>query len=185
MSCCIPLLPKRLTPAILHWHLYLCSDWPTDEMLSRGTWQNLYVALPVAFFSGLGVAVSLLDDQTSSLVGVAISASLLPPAVNSGILWIFYAYLEHGIIYRDPEQLQNDKKLVGGGVVSLLLTIANIILIWLASMLMFRMKEVLPIEKKVFWEELGIARKIYQHRALLQVVEVGHGIEEKAEAVME
>lgn len=50
----------------------LSNDWPTDEMRSRGTWTNLLVALPVAFFSGLGVAVSLLDDQTSSLVGVAI-----------------------------------------------------------------------------------------------------------------
>lgn len=48
--------------------------------------QNFYVGIPVAFFSGLGVAVSLLDDQTNSLVGVAISASLLPPAVNSGIV---------------------------------------------------------------------------------------------------
>ena len=34
----------------------------------------------IAFFSGLGVALSVIDDQTSSLVGVAISASLLPPA---------------------------------------------------------------------------------------------------------
>ena len=157
----------------------LSDDWPTPEMRSRGTWQNLYVALPVAFFSGLGVAVSLLDDQTSSLVGVAISASLLPPAVNAGVLWVFYAYLEHGIIYREPEILLHDKKLVGGGAVSLLLTFANIILIWLASMLMFRMKEVLPIEKKVFWEDLGVARKIYQHRALLEVCEVGSSAAEK------
>ena len=35
---------------------------------------------PIAFFSGLGVALSVVDDSTSSLVGVAISASLLPPA---------------------------------------------------------------------------------------------------------
>ena len=46
------------------------------EMVSRGTMEFFYVALPVAFFSGLGVAVSVLDNQTSSLVGVAISASL-------------------------------------------------------------------------------------------------------------
>lgn len=50
----------------------LADDWPTDEMRSRATWTNFLVALPVAFFSGLGVAVSLLDDQMSSLVGVAI-----------------------------------------------------------------------------------------------------------------
>jgi uncharacterized hydrophobic protein (TIGR00271 family) len=149
----------------------LADDWPTPEMRSRGTWTNFVVALPVAFFSGLGVAVSLLDDQTSSLVGVAISASLLPPAVNSGILWLYYAYVQNGTIDQGWSD-RDESKLVGGGVVSLLLTLANIILIWAASMFMFRMKEVLPIDKKVFWEDLGVARKIYRHRALLEVVDV-------------
>ena len=44
---------------------------------------NIYcrlLGIPIAFFSGLGVALSVIDEQTSSLVGVAISASLLPPA---------------------------------------------------------------------------------------------------------
>jgi uncharacterized membrane protein len=51
------------------------------------------MGFPIAFFSGLGVAISLLDEQTSSLVGVAILASLLPPAINSGMLWIsWFAY---------------------------------------------------------------------------------------------
>ena len=66
----------------------LSNSWPTQEMMSRGTWSSFYVGIPTAFFSGLGVAVSLLDSQTNSLVGVAISASLLPPAVNAGILWV-------------------------------------------------------------------------------------------------
>ena len=48
--------------------------------VSRGTPTNLYAGIAIAFFSGLGVALSVIDDQTSSLVGVAISASLLPPA---------------------------------------------------------------------------------------------------------
>lgn len=30
----------------------------------------------------------------------------------------------------------------------------------------------LPIEKNVFWSDLGVARKIYKKRAALQVVEV-------------
>jgi hypothetical protein len=34
-------------------------------------------------------------------------------------------------------------------------------------MVMFRMKEVLPIKKKVFWEDITIARKIYQKRAVM------------------
>lgn len=188
----------------------LADGWPTEEMVTRGTTQNFIVAIPVAFFSGLGVAVSMLDDQTSSLVGVAISASLLPPAVNAGILWIAFVFAKSNVI--DPscvkdtmsEALQEaadanetgsralgtgfldavfdtqehhffDKcdtdRHVGqyyrSGAVSLLLTLANIVLIWISGMLMFRMKEVLPIKKKVFWEDLGVARKVYQHRAML------------------
>jgi uncharacterized membrane protein len=60
----------------------VASDWPVEEMKSRGTMTSFWVGFPIAFFSGLGVAVGLLDDQTNSLVGVAISASLLPPAVR-------------------------------------------------------------------------------------------------------
>lgn len=54
------------------------------------------------------------------------------------------------------------------GVWSLSLTIANIALIWISGMIMFRLKEVLPIKKKVFWEDLGVARKIYQGLAVVR-----------------
>ena len=60
--------------------LQVAELWPTEEMLSRCTKSSFYAGIPIAFFSGMGVALSLLDDQVSSLVGVAISASLLPPA---------------------------------------------------------------------------------------------------------
>jgi len=36
----------------------------------------------------------------------------------------------------------------------------------------FRIKEVLPIEKSIFWSDLGIARKVYQRRAVLQRAQV-------------
>ena len=266
----------------------------------RGTTENFYVALPIAFFSGLGVAVSLLDDQTSSLVGVAISASLLPPAVNAGLLWITYFFAQKNVIpptqcqlnttenfnatreylnhttttdnsvddeiewiscakwfnnsdsdynwtiWIDADEFANataerihcldwfnvtdnedslfnsttmttaveadqggrrlfkrafrptsttaasNRSSVGNGevitpedlctveeidehknefydngAISLLLTLANIFLIWLSGMLMFRIKEILPVKKTVFWEDLGIARKVYTERAVL------------------
>ncbi|XP_067003056.2 uncharacterized protein [Anabrus simplex] len=58
-------------------------EWPTEEMTSRGKVRSLWVGLLIALFSGAGVAISTLADYTGSLVGVAISASLLPPAVNA------------------------------------------------------------------------------------------------------
>mmetsp|Transcript_11177 Transcript_11177/g.26489 ORF Transcript_11177/g.26489 Transcript_11177/m.26489 type:complete len:545 (+) Transcript_11177:51-1685(+) len=147
----------------------LAHDWPTAEMTIRGDWQSLLVGLPVAFFSGLGVAVSLLDDQTSSLVGVAISASLLPPAVNAGLLWVSTVFVKGEI--EEEHQLDDDAEeylhhlFREAGGVSLLLTIANVILIIVSSMLVMRIKERLPIQKRVFWDDLGVARKIYRNLA--------------------
>jgi uncharacterized hydrophobic protein (TIGR00271 family) len=141
----------------------LSDDWPTSEMSTRGQLDTFLVALPVAFFSGLGVAVSLLDDQTNSLVGVAISASLLPPAVNAGILWVAYVFVKGGVLAEEYDSKEYRRM----GFYSLFVTLANILLIWISGMLMFRMKEVLPIKKKIFWEDLAIARKIYQKRAVM------------------
>lgn len=128
----------------------MASNWPSSEMLGRCTWENFYVGLPIAFFSGLGVAVGLLDEQTNSLVGVAISASLLPPAVNAGMIWVAYGYFDHhrydvadnyDILDEDIDSVTRSLFRRGGGI-SLLLTIANIILVIISSMFMFRLKEV-------------------------------------------
>ncbi len=128
----------------------MAERWPNSEQVGRCTWENFFVGLPVAFFSGLGVAVGLLDDQTNSLVGVAISASLLPPAVNAGMMWVAYGYFDRN---RDEGSFTGnyDDEYINsisredfrkGGMVSLLLTLANIVLVIIASMIMFRLKEV-------------------------------------------
>jgi len=49
----------------------------------RGLRRSLWVGVLIALPSGAGVALSILGGNTGSLVGVAISASLLPPAVNA------------------------------------------------------------------------------------------------------
>lgn len=103
------------------------------------------------------MAVSLLDDQTSSLVGVAISASLLPPAVNCGLLIMSFVFLEKGQSGQPttddyyPDDGISDSEwngirsqfLEAAGIL-LLLTIANVILIIVSGMMMFRLKEVRP-----------------------------------------
>jgi hypothetical protein len=92
-------------------------------------------------------------------VGVAISASLLSPAVNSGIMevaWYFTKLekLEYEVTHNEWRRF---------AWVSLSLTLVNnIAMIWIRSILMFRLKEVLPIQKKIFWSDLSIPRKIYQ-----------------------
>ena len=61
--------------------------WPTPEMTSRGNVRSLVTGIAIALPSGAGVALSVLGGNVGSLVGVAISASLLPPAVNAGLFW--------------------------------------------------------------------------------------------------
>ena len=140
----------------------LCVLWtpmleqlPTDEMTSRSNWQNFICSIPVAFFSGLGVAIGVLDSQTNSLVGVAISASLLPPAVNFGVLFTIRSLID---------EKENN-------FITLLLTLMNVLVVLIASLFMFRLKEILPIEKSIFWSDLGIARKIYHNVAIFPIIQ--------------
>lgn len=182
----------------------LAENWPTQEMLARGSWQNFFVACPVAFFSGLGVAVAVMDDQMSSLVGVAISASLLPPAVNAGIMWVAHGFVQSNILVpaasetfaptaapivevdnatsrflalsdntdlpEGEEQYELKKYLEFRGI-SMAITIANIVLIIVSSILMFRLKEVLVSSLAIVYFMVWIAELTcsYHHFALLLI----------------
>ena len=127
---------------------------------------GLLVSLAIAIPSGMGVALSILGNNTSSLVGVAISASLLPPAVNCGMC-LAYAVCGFKV---DPEHVddlssysdQNSYLDLGG--ISLALTIVNIGAIYLAGCLMFRLKEVAPLkDKQAFWErDTHVFRRLMQ-----------------------
>ena len=82
-------------------------------------------------------ALSILGNNTASLVGVAISASLLPPAVNSGICFA------HGILIRAgavsyPNSDDYSFGQIGG--ISFLLTVVNIVCIWISGIVMFKIK---------------------------------------------
>jgi len=56
---------------------------------------------PYTWPSSVGVALSVLGGNAGSLVGVAISASLLPPAVNAGLFWALALILAARGIYDD------------------------------------------------------------------------------------
>lgn len=48
----------------------------------RGSYRSLWIGILWAIPSGAGVALALLQGSAGPLIGVAISASILPPAVN-------------------------------------------------------------------------------------------------------
>lgn len=141
-------------------------NWPTPEMESRGEATGLIAGVAIAIPSGLGVALSVLGNNTASLVGVAISASLLPPLVNGGISY-YYALLGHlsSDLDRDPAEF------VRIGNISIALTAVNIVCIIVTTLLVFRFKELVPIRGKSILftsvaRQLRAAAKQKQHASI-------------------
>ncbi|MFQ5821376.1 MAG: TIGR00341 family protein [Candidatus Heimdallarchaeota archaeon] len=94
-----------------------------DQMAARGNPGIIDVL--IALLSGLAIAYALGRGITSSLVGVAIAASLMPPAVNVGI----------ALMWREVE--------IAFG--SLILLLANILIIDIVSIGMFAAMKIQPV----------------------------------------
>lgn len=54
-----------------------------NDFFFRSEIRSLWVGCLVALLSGAAVALGILSDVIASLVGAAISISLMPPAVNA------------------------------------------------------------------------------------------------------
>lgn len=70
-----------------------------------------------------------------------LSASLLPPAVNSGILFAAWALQGTGLI-GNPDTVYPHRSPGIGAAISFLLTIINILCIYFSACLMFELKKV-------------------------------------------
>ena len=125
----------------------------------RGEYTGLLTGIAVAIPSGMGVCLSILGGNTSSLVGVAISASLLPPAVNTGICLVYSIFLSLDLVENDFKNA-GEFAVIGG--ISFALTALNIVCIWISEIAMFEIKEVAPTESKgAFWQtDLKVAREL-------------------------
>ena len=123
--------------------------WPTPEMASRALLWVLILGMAVAAASGAGVALAATRGDLSSLVGVAIAASLMPPAVNAGMNFVF-ALLMLGSGNPSAYNLSMVISLL-----SFLLVILNIIFINIVAMFVFKLKQVAPIKSKsIFWHDI-------------------------------
>ena len=125
--------------------------WPTAEMEGRGKWGGLVSGVIIALFSGVGVTLSLYNNISGGLVGVAISASLLPPAVNSGIC------LAEMLLGELITGHATDRVAFGEiAAVSFLLTLANILSIIAAGLCTLQFKS--ADDQHVTNELIGFAR---------------------------
>mmetsp|Transcript_15462 Transcript_15462/g.23178 ORF Transcript_15462/g.23178 Transcript_15462/m.23178 type:complete len:395 (+) Transcript_15462:41-1225(+) len=137
-------------------------EFPTDEMESRGLPEGLIVGIFIAAPSGVGVALSVTSRSVGALIGVAISASLLPPAVNSGLM-ICYG-LFGPMIHGDSVDRADFCKM---GAISFALVIVNIACIFLTASVTFWVKRIAPVSDSVdYYEEIERfqASKIQEQR---------------------
>eukprot|EP00756_Hemistasia_phaeocysticola_P048416 Hpha_TRINITY_DN22841_c0_g1::TRINITY_DN22841_c0_g1_i1::g.84331::m.84331 len=122
--------------------------WPTGQMSDRSVSYGLVIGVLIAVPSGAGVALSLLNANANSLVGVAISASLLPPAVNAGMYYGF-AMLTVNREKKDGTMGPNDHDLIVDGSISLALTGLNVVCIFFSALLVFKVRNVVLGDKSI------------------------------------
>ncbi|KAK9294121.1 hypothetical protein QLX08_011151 [Tetragonisca angustula] len=150
------------------------NDWPTDEMKGRGNYRSLWMGVLWALPSGTGVAVALLQGSNGPLIGVAISASLLPPVVNCGLfwalgcIWLIYrpikmphmkgeSYTDYNTSYVYVYTDYLPVEFFCNGIISACLTFVNVMCIFITAIIVLKIKEVAAPytstpELRRFWE---------------------------------
>jgi hypothetical protein len=136
----------------------------TDEMVGRGDFHNFLVGIVFALASGIVVGNGASSGGTNALVGVAISASLLPPVVNSGMC-VSYALLgplwadEDSWQWNEDHQQASDglfatsdfeglgglpmrEQLLAAGAISFALYLMNVVIILCVCWMVFVIKDV-------------------------------------------
>lgn len=152
---------------------YSISKGMTSEMMSRCQLHSLIVGVFTAIPSGAAAAIGILGGNVGSLVGVAISASLLPPAVNSGLVWslaVIYKIFEgddtryNNVVETSHYSKNQAIELAVLGSISMCLTISNVICIYIMGILVLKIKEIAPtmsLNNRDFWKrDIKIARNL-------------------------
>lgn len=105
--------------------------WPTEEMLLRGSLNNYAISPLVSASAGAALGVSVTAGGVNGMIGVALSASLLPPIINSGILTTYAA------IYSTVEEFPALRLSAG---ISMALYLTSCVIIFFTTNLMFYLK---------------------------------------------
>jgi uncharacterized hydrophobic protein (TIGR00341 family) len=133
MALMIPILYAGGPDALVNTIQFDIDNGIITEITRRSGFSPIDVG--VAIISGPAVAVSVTKGDMSSLVGVAISAALMPPAVNAALMIVL------GGMYANSA-------ILGIGFGSIVLLGMNIILIDLAAIVMFRLKKLTPLANR-------------------------------------
>eukprot|EP00028_Trichosphaerium_sp_Am-I-7-wt_P007716 CAMPEP_0168514182 /NCGR_PEP_ID=MMETSP0405-20121227/3947_1 /TAXON_ID=498012 /ORGANISM="Trichosphaerium sp, Strain Am-I-7 wt" /LENGTH=322 /DNA_ID=CAMNT_0008533239 /DNA_START=77 /DNA_END=1045 /DNA_ORIENTATION=- len=134
--------------------------WPTYEMTSRGTLSGLWGGIVVAIPSGVGVALAITGPYSGALVGIAISAALLPPVVNSGMnlaygLMAYWLDIDHVSGGQKSRRMAKEWLMIA--MYSFILFLLNWVCIYLAALLFFKIKQIRPDKhraRRMKWRDL-------------------------------
>ena len=91
--------------------------FPTNEMVGRALWKSLVMGALQALAAGGAVALSLLSNNFTVFVGVAIASTFLPHATNTGLLWAWICHLSwrgqnYDWIHKNVTTVSGETKLV-------------------------------------------------------------------------
>lgn len=108
-------------------------NWPTDVMMAKGQAFSLVVSIIVSAAAGCILGIGVTSGGVNALVGTAISAGLLPPLVNAGML------IAYGSFYCEKAKKSD---LVEMGVYNVLFYVTHVITIVIVANIMFALKAV-------------------------------------------
>jgi len=112
--------------------------WPNSAMMPEGQAFNLIISIIVSAAAGMVLGVSMTTPGGNSLVGTAISAGLLPPLVNSGMLMAYSTAYERRLGNASAYDYYEM------GVYSILFYITHVVTIIIVANLVFWLKDIDP-----------------------------------------
>eukprot|EP01035_Chromulina_nebulosa_P018629 gene18629-24364_t len=109
--------------------------WPNSAMMPEGQAFNLIISIIVSAAAGTVLGVSLTSTGGNALVGTAISAGLLPPLVNAGML------IAYSMTYAPKDQ---QKLFYSTGSYSVTFYFTHVVTIVIVANLIFWLKDIDP-----------------------------------------
>lgn len=110
--------------------------WPNSAMMPEGQAFNLIISIIVSAAAGMVLGVSMTTPGGNSLVGTAISAGLLPPLVNAGMLMAYSTFYQDkvGQVYDFYEM----------GMYAIFFYLTHVLTIIIVANLIFYLKDIDP-----------------------------------------
>lgn len=109
--------------------------WPNSQMMPEGQAFNLIISIIVSAAAGMVLGVSMTATGGNALVGTAISAGLLPPLVNAGMLMVYSA------VYAEKDKRADFYEI---GTYNILFYFTHVVTIVIVANTVFWLKDVDP-----------------------------------------